>query len=195
MLRYAGRRLLAAIPLLLVVPFLIFVLIDLAPGDPAVILAGEDATPERLAELRTTLNLDQNVLVRYLDWVGSVLRGDLGVSLLSNQSVADLLLRRMATTLSLVGFAMVLAVVIGLVLGVLGSLRPGGVVDRAINVIASIAIAIPAFWFGLVLVSLFAVSNQIFPAFGYVPLSDGVVPWFQHLVLPVWRWRCCRRRR
>ncbi|MBM4589037.1 ABC transporter permease subunit [Rhodococcus hoagii] len=184
MLRYAGRRLLAAIPLLLVVPFLIFVLIDLAPGDPAVILAGEDATPERLAELRTTLNLDQNVFVRYLDWVGSVLRGDLGVSLLSNQSVADLLLRRMATTLSLVGFAMVLAVVIGLVLGVLGSLRAGGVVDRAINVIASIAIAIPAFWFGLVLVSLFAVSNQIFPAFGYVPLSDGVVPWFQHLVLP-----------
>ncbi|CAM3007945.1 ABC transporter permease [Prescottella defluvii] len=184
MLRYAGKRLLAAIPLLLVVPLLIFLLIDLAPGDPAVILAGEESTPERLEQLRASLNLDQNVFVRYLDWVGSVLQGDLGVSLLSDQSVAELLLRRMATTLSLVGFAMVLAVVIGVILGVLGSLRPGGVVDRGINVLASIAIAIPAFWFGLVLVSLFAVSNQIFPAFGYVPLSDGVVPWFQHLVLP-----------
>ena len=106
------------------------------------------------------------------------------MSLLSDQAVSELLLRRMATTLSLVAFAMVLAVVVGVLLGVLGSLRPGGIVDRAINGIASIAIAIPAFWFGLVLVSLFAVSNQIFPAFGYVPLSDGVVPWFQHLVLP-----------
>ncbi|MEE2034172.1 ABC transporter permease [Rhodococcus chondri] len=184
MLRYAGRRLLAAIPLLLIVPLLIFLLIDLAPGDPAVILAGEDPTPERLEQLRATLGLDQNVFVRYLDWVASALRGDLGVSLLSDQSVVELLSRRAATTLSLVVFAMVLAVVIGVLLGVLGSLRPGGLIDRGINVVASVAIAIPAFWFGLVLVSLFAVSNQIFPAFGYAPLSDGFVPWFQHLVLP-----------
>lgn len=184
MLRYAGRRMLAAIPLLLAVPLLIFLLMDLAPGDPAVILAGDDPSPERLEQLRATLNLDDNVFVRYLDWIGGVLQGDLGVSLLSDQAVSDLLLRRMATTLSLVAFAMVLAVLVGVILGVLGSLRPGGIVDRAINGIASIAIAIPAFWFGLVLVSLFAVSNQIFPAFGYVPLSDGVVPWFQHLVLP-----------
>ncbi len=184
MLLYAGRRLLAAIPLLLIVPLLIFLLIDLAPGDPAVILAGEDPSPERLEELRATLNLDQNVFVRYLDWVWGVLQGDLGTSLLSDQAVGDLLLRRMATTLSLVAFAMVLAVVIGVVLGVVASLRPGGLLDRGINVVASVAIAIPAFWFGLVLVSVFAVSNQIFPAFGYVPLSEGVVPWFQHLVLP-----------
>ncbi|MGW0021087.1 ABC transporter permease [Rhodococcus sp. NPDC003382] len=184
MLLYAGRRLLAAIPLLLVVPLLIFLLIDLAPGDPAVILAGENPTPDRLDELRSTLMLDQNVFVRYLDWLGGVLRGDLGTSLLSDQSVSDLLLRRMATTLSLVAFAMVLAVIIGVVLGVLASLRPGGLLDRVINVVASVAIAIPAFWFGLVLVSVFAVSNQIFPAFGYAPLSEGVVPWFQHLVLP-----------
>lgn len=184
MLRYAGQRLLAAIPLLLIVPLLIFLLMDLTPGDPAVVLAGENSTPKRLRELRENLNLDENVFVRYLDWVGSALRGDLGTSLWSNQTVVELLLRRMATTLSLVMFAMVLAVVIGVVLGVLGSLRPGGVVDRGINVLASVAIAIPAFWFGLVLVSVLAVSHQIFPAFGYTPLSDGVVPWFQHLVLP-----------
>lgn len=184
MLRYAGQRLLAAIPLLLIVPLLIFLLMDLAPGDPAVVLAGENATPKRLRELRENLNLDENVLMRYLDWVGSALRGDLGMSLWSNQTVAELLLRRMATTLSLVLFAMVLAVTIGVVLGILGALRPGGVVDRGINALASVAIAIPAFWFGLVLVLLFAVTHQIFPAFGYVPISEGVVPWFQHLVLP-----------
>lgn len=184
MLRYAGQRLLAAIPLLLIVPLLIFLLMDLAPGEPAVVLAGENATPKRLRELRENLNLDENVFMRYLDWVGSALTGDLGMSLWSNQTVAELLLRRMATTLSLVLFAIVLAVTIGVVLGILGALRPGGVVDRGINALASVAIAIPAFWFGLVLVLLFAVTHQIFPAFGYVPISEGVVPWFQHLVLP-----------
>lgn len=184
MLRYAGQRLLAAIPLLLIVPLLIFLLMDLAPGDPAVVLAGENATPKRLRELRENLNLDENVFVRYLDWVGSAVRGDLGMSLWSNQTVAELLLRRMATTMSLVLFAIVLAVTIGVVLGILGALRPGGVVDRGINALASVAIAIPAFWFGLVLVLLFAITHQIFPAFGYVPISEGVVPWFQHLVLP-----------
>lgn len=184
MLRYGGQRLLAAVPLLLIVPFLIFVLIDLTPGDPAVVLAGENPTPERLAAIRENLRLDDNVFFRYVDWVGGVLHGDLGMSFLSNQSVTELISRRMATTMSLVLFAMVIAVLVGGLLGIVAAIRPGGVIDRAVNVVASIAIAIPAFWFGLVLVSLFAVSNQIFPAFGYVPLSEGVVPWLQHLVLP-----------
>ncbi|MEZ7236500.1 ABC transporter permease [Rhodococcus sp. GXMU-t2271] len=184
MLRYAGRRLLAAVPLLLTVPFLIFLLIDLSPGDPAVVLAGEDPTPERLAAIRENLRLDDSVFARYVDWLGGVLQGDLGQSFLSNQSVTELITRRMATTMSLVLFAMVVAVSVGMLLGVVAAIRPGGVVDRAVNVVASVAIAIPAFWFGLVLVSLFAVSHQILPAFGYVPLSDGFVPWFRHLVLP-----------
>lgn len=184
MWRYSGQRLLAAIPLLFVVPFLIFLLIDLAPGDPAVVLAGDDPTPERVAAIREDLGLDTSVFVRYVHWVANVFRGDLGTSFLANQAVTDLILRRMATTLSLVAFAMVIAVIVGGVLGVVASIRPGGIVDRIVNVVASVAIAIPPFWFGLVLVSLFAVSVQIFPAFGYVPLSDGVVPWFQHLVLP-----------
>ena len=184
MWRYSGQRLLAAIPLLFVVPFLIFLLIDLAPGDPAVVLAGDDPTPERVTAIRENLGLDTSVFVRYIDWVANVFQGDLGTSFLSNQAVTELILRRMATTLSLVAFAMVIAVIVGGVLGVVASIRPGGIVDRIVNVVASVAIAIPPFWFGLVLVALFAVSVQIFPAFGYVPLSDGVVPWFQHLVLP-----------
>ena len=184
MLRYSGRRLLTSIPLLLVVPLLIFLLIDLSPGDPAVILAGENPTPDRLAKIRESLNLDDNVFIRYLRWVGGALHGDLGTSFTSNQTVVDLLSRRMATTMSLVLFAMVLAIVLGGLLGTVASLRPGGVVDRTVNVLASIAIAIPAFWFGLVLVSVFAVSHQYLPAFGYKPLSAGLGPWLQHLILP-----------
>jgi peptide/nickel transport system permease protein len=184
MLRYAGRRLLAAIPLLFVVPLLVFLLIDLVPGDQAVVLAGDEATPERVAAIRAELGLDQNVFVRYLHWVGGVLHGDLGTSFMSAQHVTDLLFRRMSTTISLVVVAMTMAVLIGAVLAILSAMRPGGLVDRAVNALASVAIAIPAFWFGLVLAALFAVTYQVFPAFGYEPLSAGFGAWLSHLVLP-----------
>lgn len=184
MLRFAGRRLLAAIPLLLVVPLLVFLLIDLAPGDPAVVLAGDQPTPERIELIRQQLGLDHSVLVRYFRWVGAALQGDLGTSFLSDQKVTDLILRRMSTTMSLVLFAMTMAVLLGGSMAILASMRPGGLIDKAVNWFASVAIAIPAFWFGLVLVSTFAVSNQIFPAFGYQPLSAGFGQWLSHLVLP-----------
>jgi peptide/nickel transport system permease protein len=184
MLRYAGKRLLAAIPLLFVVPLLVFLLIDLVPGDPAVVLAGDEPTPERIALIREELGLDRNVLVRYAEWVFGALQGDLGRSYVSEQQVADLLFRRMATTVSLVAVAMVVAVVIGATIAILAAMRPGGLFDKVANGWASVAIAIPAFWFGLVLASLFAVTYQIFPAFGYQPLSEGVGLWLYHLILP-----------
>ncbi|GAA3113471.1 ABC transporter permease [Streptosporangium carneum] len=184
MLRHAGKRLLAAIPLLLVVPLLVFLLIDLAPGDPAVVLAGDNPTPERIAAIQARLGLSDPVVERYARWVGAVLHGDLGKSLMSDQSVMEMIIRRMGATMSLVLFAMVMAVVLGALMAILSSLRPGGVVDRLVNWLASIAIAIPAFWFGLVLASLFAVTYRVFPAFGFVPLSEGIGPWLSHLVLP-----------
>lgn len=184
MLRYAGRRLLAAIPLLFVVPLLVFLLIDLAPGDPAVILAGDEPTPERIEAIRQQMGLDDPVWERYGRWVVGVLQGDLGQSLLSDQQVLDMLIRRMNVTVSLVAFAMAVAVVVGVLIAIAASVRPRGVVDRLVNWWASVAIAIPPFWFGLVLVSLFAVTFRFFPAFGFAPLSEGVGPWLSHLVLP-----------
>lgn len=184
MLHFAGRRLLAAIPLLFVVPLLVFSLIELAPGDQAVVLAGDEPTPERIAAIREELNLDAPVLLRYLIWVGKAIHGDLGTSFLSNQTVTSLLFRRMGTTMSLVLVAMVFAVVIGATLALIATLRSGGVIDRLVNWLASISIAVPGFWFGIVLASVFAVSLQMFPAFGYEPLSEGFWPWLSHLVLP-----------
>jgi peptide/nickel transport system permease protein len=184
MLRFAGRRLLAAIPLLLVVPLLVFVLIDLSPGDPAVVLAGDEPTPERIAAIHAQLGLDQSVVVRYLRWVANAIQGDLGTSFVSDQQVTDLIFRRMTTTMSLVLVAMVVAVVVGAGLAIASANRVGGVLDRLVNWLASVAIAIPAFWFGLVLASLFAVTYQVFPAFGYEPLSAGFWPWLSHLILP-----------
>jgi peptide/nickel transport system permease protein len=184
MLRFAGSRLLAAIPLLLVVPLLVFVLIDLSPGDPAVVLAGDEPTPERIAAIHAQLGLDQPVVVRYLRWVVNAIQGDLGTSFVSDQQVTDLIFRRMATTMSLVLVAMVVAVVLGAALAIASANRVGGVLDRLVNWLASVAIAIPGFWFGLVLASLFAVTYQFFPAFGYEPLSAGFWPWLSHLILP-----------
>lgn len=148
------------------------------------VLAGEEPTPERIAAIREQLGLDQSVVERYLRWVAGAVQGDLGRSFMSDQSVTDLLVRRMSTTMSLVLVAMVMAVLIGVVLAVASAMRPGGFLDRAANWLASIAIAIPAFWFALVLASLFAVTYQLFPAFGYQPLSAGFGPWLSHLFLP-----------
>ncbi|MFI1196237.1 ABC transporter permease [Micromonospora sp. NPDC020750] len=184
MLRYAGRRLLVAIPLLFVVPLLVFLLIDLAPGDPAVVLAGEQPTPERIEAIREQLNLNGSVLERYVDWVVAAVQSDLGRSFVTNEAVTDLLVRRMGATMSLVLFAMVMAVLLGGSLAMLAALRPGGLVDRLVNAVASIAIAIPAFWFGLVLASVFAVTLQLLPTFGFEPLSAGFWPWLSHLILP-----------
>lgn len=184
MVRYAIGRVFAAIPLIFAVPLLIFLLIELVPGDPARILAGENATAEHIETVRISLGLDQGVFTRYLDWIGGVLTGDLGTSYVTDQPVNDLIVRRMGTTLSLVAVTTVLAVVIGGLLAIVATLRKGGVVDRVINAIAAMAIALPTFWVGLVLVSLFAISLPWFPAYGYLPLSDGVGPWLSHLILP-----------
>jgi peptide/nickel transport system permease protein len=184
MLRYAGRRLLAAIPLLLVVPLLVFVLIELTPGDPAVVLAGDAPTPEHIASIHAQLGLDQPVVVRYLRWVAGAVQGDLGKSFLTDQNVTELIFRRMSTTMSLVLVAMVVAVVIGATLAIASATRAGGVLDRLVNWLASVAIAVPAFWFGLVLASLFAVTYKVFPAFGYQPLSAGFSAWLSYLILP-----------
>ncbi|MEV6929518.1 ABC transporter permease [Dactylosporangium sp. NPDC051485] len=184
MLRFAGKRLLAAMPLLFIVPFLVFALIDFAPGDPAYVLAGDNPTPDRIAMIRHSLGLDEPMFARYGHWVWAAMHGDLGVSFMSDQNVTDLIVRRASTTVSLVVVAMVIAVVFGMAFAILASLRPNGILDRVVNWVSSIAIAIPAFWFGIVLASLFTVSLRLFPAFGYRPLADGFDTWLSFLVLP-----------
>lgn len=175
---------LAGIPLIIVVPLLIFLLVDMVPGDPAAILAGENATPERIEEVRVALGLDNPVFVRYFLWLKAALMGDLGVSSVASQSVAELIGRRIGTTVSLVAVTAVLAAVIGFSLAVIATLRRGGVVDRAINAATSIAIALPPFWVGLILVAVFAVQIPLLPTSGFVPFAEDPWQWIVHLTLP-----------
>jgi peptide/nickel transport system permease protein len=184
MLKVILRRVLISIPLLVIVSFFVFVLIDFVPGDAATSLAGENATPEQVAEIRSELGLDDPLFVRYGRWLGNAATGDLGESLQTSESVSGLIWRRAAVTLSLVFVALVFTALAALTLGVLAALRPGGAVDRLITATAAIAVSVPPFWLALVLVSAFAINRQYLPALGYAPLGDGLWEWLRHLILP-----------
>lgn len=173
-----------ALPILLVVPFLVFAMIDLVPGDPAAILAGENADPVQIEAVREKLNLGAPLLVRYGDWVLHAVQGDLGVSFTSGDGVIGLLGRSLGATLSLVAFALLIAVVVGVALAVGAAARPHGKLDRTVSAAAALAIAMPTFWLGLLLVSLLAIQIPLFPSFGYVPPQEGIGIWLAHLFLP-----------
>ncbi|MDK3258474.1 ABC transporter permease [Blastococcus capsensis] len=178
------RRLLVSIPLLLVVSFLIFSLIVLVPGDPAVALAGPQPTPEAIEAVRERLGLNDPFLVQYWDWLSGALTGDLGNSLFTGQTVWESIIARLPATLSLAAAALVLAVILGLTIGAVAGLRPGRLIDRLATFLASLGVAIPYFWLGMMLVLFLAIQNPWLPAVGYVPFSDDPVQWLLHLVIP-----------
>jgi peptide/nickel transport system permease protein len=179
-----GRRLLTAIPLLFAVSALSFLLITLAPGNAAEQILGPTATPEELAALSRTLGLDQPVYEQYWHWLQGALTGDLGVSLTSHVPVADQIMSRLPATLSLMVGALLVSIVFGVGLGVLSALRGGGA-GRAVDVLAMLGLALPAFWVGAELIVLFAVNRSWFPATGYVTFAESPAEWLRSLVLPV----------
>jgi len=184
MARLVARRVAWAIPLLLIVTFLVFVLVDRAPGDPAFKLAGDNPTPERVAEIRAQLNLDDPLLVRYGRWVENAVTGDLGSSIFSGQSVGRLIVDRLAVTASLAFVALIITLVVSFIGGILAALWPGRWPDRVITWLASILVALPPFWLAMVLVLYFAINRSWFPAIGYTGLVDDPWEWLHHLILP-----------
>ncbi|MEQ8484839.1 MAG: ABC transporter permease [Pseudomonadales bacterium] len=184
MLRFIAQRLLALIPLLLIVSLMVFSLVLLIPGDPAFLLAGEDATPEEVEAIREEMGLNDPVLVRYLAWLGALLQGDLGTSLFSDQPVLDVILERLPVTLSLALAAIVFSLAISIPAGVIAGTRPGSLVDRIVTVGSSVGLAVPNFWLGLMLVLMLAIWNPWFPATGYTALSHSVMGWWMHIALP-----------
>jgi len=178
------RRLAFTIPLLLVVSFLIYALIVLVPGDPAVALAGQNPSPAQIAAVRAELGLDDPFLVQYWHWLSSALQGDLGVSLFSSESVTSAILARLPTTLSLAFVSLTMAAVLGIAVGTLAGLKPGTWIDRVATVSASFGVAMPYFWVGMILVLLLAINVPILPAVGYEPLGNGLWGWLSHLLIP-----------
>ncbi|MCF1592291.1 ABC transporter permease [Streptomyces muensis] len=163
---------------------LTFVLVSLTPGDAARAVLGRDATPEQYRQLRAQLGLDEPLAVQYWHWLVRAVHGDLGTALSTGQPVLRTLEQRLGPSLSLITGALVVSALLGVGLGVLSAVR-GGAVGRALDLLSMLGLALPSFWLGLVLVAAFAVALPIFPASGYVPLTDSPWEWLRSLALPV----------
>lgn len=178
------RRLLQTIPVVILATLIVFGLLKLVPGDIAVTLAGDNATDERIAEIRTMYGLDQPFFVQYGGWLLKAVQGDLSKSLLSGEAVITSIARCLPNTMLIVTLALLLAMAIGIPLGILAASRPGGLVDRVVMSIASLGVAIPNFWLAMLLVAWLALGLGWLPATGSVPFSEN--PWesLRHAILP-----------
>jgi len=188
--RFIIRRLLASIPVLLLVSMITFGLLWLVPGDPASIFLDASATAEALDRVRHELGLDRPFLVRMGEWYLRLLQGDLGTSLLLNRSVTEAILERLPITLSLTAMAFVLAVLLGVAAGVLAAMRHGRAADQGLMSLALLGLSLPEFWLGLVLIWLVAVLVPIFPAGDYVAFAKDPWQWARHLALPTFSLAC-----
>ncbi len=184
-LPYIFRRLLAVVPVMLVVALFVFLLLRLSPGDPAAILAGDAATPDQLAKIRQALGLDRPILVQLWLWLRQLLNGDLGVSLLSGLPVTRIIAQRLEPTLSLTILTMLFSTLIAVPLGVIAAWQHRTITDRTVTVLSVVAFSVPVFVIGYVLMLVLAINLEWLPVQGYRSLSDGIGPFLRHQILPV----------
>jgi peptide/nickel transport system permease protein len=184
MLALSLRRLFATIPVMAIVAIIVFSLLYLTPGDPAAVLAGEQATAADIERLRITLGLDQPFFVRFSQWIGAVFQGDLGTSIFSQRPVMELIVQRLEPTIALTIASLIIAVTIAVPLGVIAAWRAGGLVDRMAMSFAVLGFSVPVFVLSYILIAVFAVKLQILPVQGYVPIAYGLGPFLKHLILP-----------
>jgi len=181
---YIARRFLQAIPVMVLVATAVFLLLRLTPGDPTDILLGPEATPERAAELRRDLGLDKSLPVQWAVWFSHVLRGDLGESIFLRRPVTQAIWERAEPTLMLTLLSLIIAVMLGLSLGIAAAVRQGSWADFAAMLVSLAGISMPTFWIGLNLILVFAVILGLLPVAGYKPLSEGLWENVRYLVLP-----------
>ncbi|MGI4945443.1 MAG: ABC transporter permease [Janthinobacterium lividum] len=184
MLGFLLRRVLATIPVMAVVALFVFSLLYIAPGDPASIIAGDQATPADVERIRAGLGLDRPFLVRFAEWAWNVMHGDLGISIFSNLPVSKLIGQRLEPTFSLMILTLLLAIIVAVPIGVLAAWLHGTWVDRLLMALAVLGFSVPVFVVGYMLSYVFALQLDMFPVQGYTPLSSGFWPWLNNLILP-----------
>lgn len=173
MFNYTVRRLISAIPVLFIVAVMVFALIHMIPGNPAAVMLGSDATQEEIDALSEKLGLNEPVPVQLVKWFGDALRGDMGDSIYYSRPVTEILAERLEPTFLIVVYAILVAIAIGVPLGILAAVYHNHILDKLCMIISMIGISCPSFWLGLNLVILFAVQRSIFPSVGYVPIAEG----------------------
>ena len=184
MFAYIARRILATVPVMAVVALFVFSLLYIAPGDPAAVIAGDQATPADVERIRQNLGLDRPFLVRFGEWVWRILQGDLGVSIFTNLPVSTMIAQRVQPTLSLMVLTLILAVVIAVPMGVVAAWRQGTLVDRAVMGFAVLGFSVPVFVVGYLLAYVFALELDWLPVQGYTSIDQGLWPWLENLILP-----------
>jgi peptide/nickel transport system permease protein len=188
MLQFLLRRLAALLPVLLVVSLVVFLILRLAPGDPAAVIAGNSATNEEIDKIRNQLGLDRSIPVQYGIWIGRVLQGDLGYSFYLSKPVTALIAQRIEPTLALAIGTALLAVLIAVPLGTLAAWRMGGVLDKTLSAFSVAGFSVPVFVIGYVLIYLFAIRWELLPVQGYKtlfgPSGAGLWDWMRQLILP-----------
>ena len=181
---YIAGRLASTFVVMAIVGLIVFLLLHLAPGSPAAIIAGDNATPAQITAINHQLGLDRPLPVQFLVWAEQVLRGNFGTSIFSGEPVMRLILQRLPATLSLSLVTIAFAGTIAVIGGVLAAWRAGGVLDRILMGVAALGFSVPVFVVGYLLIYLFAITLHWLPVQGYMPLRRGFWPWFSHLILP-----------
>ena len=184
MFNFLAKRLLSTLPVLFIVSLLVFMMLRLTPGDPAAVLAGDAASTEQIAQIRTNLGLDRSIPEQYLIWAGHLLQGDLGQSYYYKTAVTTLIGQRLEPTVSLALITITLAVLVAVPLGVLAAWRFGGWLDKALMGFSVLGFSVPVFVSAYLLIWLVSLKLGILPVQGYKRIADGVGPWLYHLTLP-----------
>jgi peptide/nickel transport system permease protein len=184
MVSYILRRILSTIPVMAIVALFVFSLLYIAPGDPAVMIAGDQASPADIERIRQGLGLDQPFLVQFGTWLWHILHLDLGTSIFTNLPVSSMIAQRIEPTLSLMTLTLLLAVTVAVPLGVVAAWKAGTWIDRAIMAFAVFGFSVPVFVVGYLLAYVFALELGWLPVQGYTPLARGLWPWLENLILP-----------
>lgn len=181
---YILRRILAIIPVMLVVAFFVFSLLHLAPGDPAIVIAGDQASPADVARIRAALGLDRPFMIRFATWLIRIVQGDLGTSIFAGLPVAHMIAQRIEPTFCLMLLTLTISIAIAIPLGILAAWKAGTWIDRAVMMVAVLGFSVPVFVTAYLLAFVFALELDWLPVQGYVPLSRGLRPFLASLILP-----------
>ena len=184
MVAFLARRLLATVPVLLIVAVLVFLMLRLTPGDPAAILAGDAANTEQIARIRASLGLDRPIVVQFGIWIGNLLSGDLGESFYYKTKVAALIGQRLEPTLALATLTITIAILVAVPMGVIAAWRFGGWFDRSLMAFSVLGFSVPVFVLAYLLIWFVSLKLGLLPVQGYQRLAEGFWPFLRHLVLP-----------